>query len=167
MLVWSRDSHLSEFPYILGGVGGIVGLVIIRQILSFNENSRLYTVAQREIDERRKSEEVLGETRDYLENLIGYANELIIVLDPSFRISRLNHAFKRLTGLEDEEVLGKPLDLLFPESSRERSLACIRHTLSGERLEAVKIPIRAKNPHDPRSPGRMKMARPRSHFHTR
>jgi PAS domain S-box-containing protein len=95
--------------------------------------------------ERKLAEDELRETRDYLENLIGYANAPIIVWDPLFRITRFNHAFERLTGLKADEVLGKPLDMLFPEESRSESLAYIQRTLSGERWDAVEIPILRKD----------------------
>ena len=90
---------------------------------------------------RIRAEEGLRETSDYLENLIGYANAPIIVWDPNFRITRFNHAFERLTGIREAEALGKQLDILFPEDSRVASLDHIRHALSGERWEAVEIPI--------------------------
>jgi PAS domain S-box-containing protein len=98
-----------------------------------------------DITKRKQAEEKLRETRDYLENLIDYANAPIIVWDPSFKVTRLNHAFERLTGLKAEEVLGRPLDILFPDMSRDESLAYIRRTLSGERWEVVEIPILRKD----------------------
>ena len=88
------------------------------------------------------AEEGLRETKDYLENLIDYANAPIIVWDPSFKITRFNHAFERLTGLRAAEALGKQLDTLFPEESRDASLEYINRTLSGERWEVVEIPIK-------------------------
>ena len=100
------------------------------------------TIAQgQDITERKQAEEALRETKDYLENLIDYANAPIIVWDASFRITRFNHAFERLTGLDAREVNGKPLDILFPERSKEDSLKYIKRTLSGERWEVVEIPI--------------------------
>ena len=90
---------------------------------------------------RIRAEEGLRETRDYLENLIGYANAPIIVWDPNFRITRFNHAFERLTGIRASEALGGKLDILFPEESRDTSLDHIRRALSGEHWETVEIPI--------------------------
>ena len=87
----------------------------------------------------------LRETRDYLESLFGYANAPIIVWDPSFRISRFNHAFERLTGYLAEDVIGLHLDILFPEVSRAASSAYIEKTLSGEHWDAVEIPILRKD----------------------
>ena len=90
---------------------------------------------------RIRAEEGRRETRDYLENLIGYANAPIIVWDPNFRITRFNHAFERLTGIREAEILGKKLDILFPAESMDTSLDHIRRALSGERWDAVEIPI--------------------------
>ena len=94
-----------------------------------------------DITERKRSEEILRETRDYLENLITHANAPIIVWDFSFKITRFNHAFERLTGRLAGDVLGQPLKILFPQDSIESSMAHINRTLSGERWDAVEIPI--------------------------
>jgi PAS domain S-box-containing protein len=95
----------------------------------------------RDITESKKAEDALREARDYLENLIDYANAPIIVWDSSFRITRFNHAFERLTQKSSSEVLGEHLEILFPESSKARSLEYIGRTSSGERWEVVEIPI--------------------------
>jgi len=104
-------------------------------------NKKQFRIAAIDITERKQSEEKLRETRDYLENLISYANAPIVVWDPSFKITRFNNAFERLTGLSASEALGAPLNILFPENSRDKSLEHIRRTLSGERWDAVEIPI--------------------------
>jgi PAS domain S-box-containing protein len=79
--------------------------------------------------------------KDYLENLIDHANAPIIVWDSSFRITRFNHAFERLTGVGVEKVLGKSLEILFQEESRDNSIEYIKKALSGEHWEVVEIPI--------------------------
>ena len=67
-----------------------------------------------DITKRKRAEEELRESNAYLESLIGYANAPIIVWDPQFRITRFNHAFETLTGLKADDVIGKPMELLFP-----------------------------------------------------
>ncbi|MBW2608568.1 MAG: PAS domain S-box protein, partial [Deltaproteobacteria bacterium] len=69
----------------------------------------------------------------------------IIVWDPDTRITRFNHAFEHLTGYTADEVIGKKLQMLFPESSFEESLKKIANTLSGEYWESVEIPILRKD----------------------
>jgi PAS domain S-box-containing protein len=72
----------------------------------------------------------LRETRDYLDNLLNYANAPIIVWDIELRITKFNRAFQRLTGHKESEALGQRLDMLFPEESREESLSHIRRAAS-------------------------------------
>ena len=95
----------------------------------------------RDITDRNQAEEAARETRDYLENLIDYANAPIIVWDPSFTITRFNHAFERLTGHPASEVVGQRLEVLFPEDERAASMEQIARTLRGEFWELIEIPI--------------------------
>src|SRR5690606_2201170 len=80
-------------------------------------------------------------TENFLENLLDYANAPIIVWDPAFRVLRFNHAFERLTGNPAEKVVGRPLDILFPDHLREEAMAHIKRALAGEYWESVEIPI--------------------------
>ena len=68
----------------------------------------------RDITERKRAEEALRETRDYLENLFNYANAPVICWDGGQKITRFNHAFENMTGYRADEVIGKGLSMLFP-----------------------------------------------------
>ncbi len=94
-----------------------------------------------DITERKKAEEMLRETNEYLENLINYANSPIIVWNPQFRITKFNHAFESLTGRRAGDVIGKSLEFLFPPAFAESTMKLIRKTLTGERWEVVEINI--------------------------
>lgn len=100
-----------------------------------------FVAVDRDITERKKTEETLRETRDYLDNLLNYANAPIIVWDPDFKITRFNHAFERLTGYKSTTVEGKKLDILFPEDEKKAAMEHIERTLRGEYWETVEIPI--------------------------
>jgi PAS domain S-box-containing protein len=95
----------------------------------------------RDITERKRAAEALREANEYLEDLLNCANAPIIVWDPHCRIKRFNHGFENLTGKSAASVLGEDVGILFPPSERESSMELIRRTLTGERLEAVEIPI--------------------------
>lgn len=86
-------------------------------------------------------EEKLRETKEYLDNLITYANAPIIVWDPQFRITLFNQAFEHLTGRKANEVIGFPLEILLPEKYLTEGMELIKKTMEGERWESVEIPI--------------------------
>jgi PAS domain S-box-containing protein len=119
-----------------------IGFLIVTGALVTYAASALgkdYDMAQME---RRETEEELRETRDYLENLLGYANAPIIVWDPEQRITRFNHAFEDLAGRAAGEVVGKHLELLFPEDERRaQALQLVTRASVGERWRVVEIPI--------------------------
>lgn len=94
---------------------------------------------------KKLAEEQLRETKDYLENLLNYTNAPIVVWNPGLRITRFNRAFENLTGRKASEVIGKKLDILFPDAGRERSLKYINDTMAGKRWETVEIPILRKD----------------------
>lgn len=109
-------------------------------------NQRQYLLGMfRDMTERRQAEEALRQTRDYLENLLNYANAPIIVWNPQLQITRFNAAFERLSGYAADEVIGKELSLLFPHASRAASLLNIERALRGEYWETVEIPIQRKD----------------------
>jgi PAS domain S-box-containing protein len=93
----------------------------------------------------KKAVQDLRETRDYLESLLDHSNAPMIVWNSSFKITRFNHAFERLTGHKAEDILGCRPDILFPQASKDASIAHIQKTLSGEHWDAVEIPILRKD----------------------
>jgi hypothetical protein len=99
----------------------------------------------RDITEQKRAEKELYEKSSYLENLVNYANAPIIVWDPINIITRFNGAFEQLTGRDSSEVIGKNIELLFPDNSRENSVNLINLTKAGERWEGVEIEILCSN----------------------
>jgi len=97
------------------------------------------------ITERKQAEEKLSETKEYLENLIKYANAPIIVWDSSLLITRFNRAFENLSGYHANEVIGKKIDILFSKDKIGSALEHIQKTSSGERWKTVEIEIQRKD----------------------
>jgi two-component system cell cycle sensor histidine kinase/response regulator CckA len=100
------------------------------------------TLRQSDLPDRRKmAEGALQDTRNFLENLLKYANVPIISWDPEFQVIGFNQAFECLTGRTATEVLNKPLDVLFPPDRREEAMVHVLSTATGERWESVEIPV--------------------------
>jgi len=115
--------------------------IILLTIEDITERKASDEKLQGAINERKKIEETLRETNDYLENLFNYANAPIIVWDTQLRITRFNPAFESLTGRNHGEVIGQSIEMLFPPSLVVSSMDLIRATTGGKRWETVEIPI--------------------------
>src|SRR5664280_458858 len=137
------NGESTEIDIIRPGKEPGVGDMYVVQTEWMGEKAHLITI--RDITGRKRTEEELREARDYLDKLIGYANAPIITWDSASRITLFNHAFERLTGYTAEEVVGKELFTLFPETSRDKSLNKIMHTSLGEYWESADLPIRRKD----------------------
>jgi|GEM_PF-1930272 len=125
-------------------VGGDVKTVLWNSATLYEPDGRTVSsiIAQgQDITSRKKAEEALRDTTQYLENLITYANAPIIVWNPDLRIIRFNRAFEELTGRPASSVAGKNLDILFPPDRRKELTDLIRRTLTGEHWENAEIPI--------------------------
>jgi PAS domain S-box-containing protein len=151
---WNPEDELTIPPAVRKLVSAAyAGTEVMHGEMAFGQRTYLVTVAPvpppakyvniyaRDITDRKQVEEILQETRDYLDSLFGYANTPIVVWDRAFKITRFNHAFERLTGLEAQDVLGREIAILFPSDRREESLAYIHRTSEGQRWDVVEIPI--------------------------
>ena len=94
-----------------------------------------------DITKQVEVEDAFRETKEYLDNLITYANAPIIVWDPQFRITLFNRAFEHLSGRKAKDVIGESLEVLLPEKYLTRAMDLIKKTSEGERWESVEIPI--------------------------
>jgi len=76
-----------------------------------------YIVLSRE--RRKSSEQKLGEHRECMENIVKAASDGIITIDMAGKIEMINPAALRMFGYEADEVLGKRIELLMPQSFRK------------------------------------------------
>jgi len=80
---------------------------------------------QREIVERRRSEEslreseayqrALSEAKDYAKNIISSMSDIVVVVSPDGSIVTVNQAACDLLGYPEDELIGQPASLLFKE----------------------------------------------------
>ncbi|MGA2768442.1 MAG: PAS domain S-box protein [Candidatus Bathyarchaeia archaeon] len=98
-----------------------------------------------DVTSQKKAEVELRNTKNYLDNLLNYANAPIIVWDNAKRITLFNNAFEVLTGRKKESVLGRNIDILFPPLQKEEILQTIEGATKGEKWKSVEIPILCKD----------------------
>ena len=76
LLIWNQSHSLIIDPFITTlGVGGIIGLVLVRQNITLDENTSLYIESRKEINERKLVENELRESRNELEQRVSERTE--------------------------------------------------------------------------------------------
>ena len=71
LLIWSYDHPMPvSFSALSWAVGGIIGLIIIRQVVALNENVRLYEATAKENAERKRAEKEIRRLNEELENRV-------------------------------------------------------------------------------------------------
>ena len=76
LLVWANQNLTTPNMEIIElGVGFIIFLVIMRQVITLNENERLYQAAEKEIINRKKAEELARESEERLKLTLDAVNE--------------------------------------------------------------------------------------------
>ncbi|TFG93555.1 MAG: PAS domain S-box protein, partial [Syntrophobacterales bacterium] len=118
----------------------IILFLILAGIFSSLSVYRWSGLLRSEVQKRTKE---LRETTDYLNNLIRCANAPVVALDEQGRVTIFNDAFERMSGRTAEQMLGCPLDILFPDTLRAQALKRLEHAQSkGRDLYAEEGAIR-------------------------
>jgi PAS domain S-box-containing protein len=114
-----------------------LGLIYFRKIFILkNKNEQL--PLEIKIPEVEKIEE---KTQKVPESSGNYPSIPLIVWDHDLIIVRFDHVFEEMTGWSKEEVLGKKVDVLFPEKTKKESLARIGTTARSENPAVLDVPI--------------------------
>ena len=73
----------------------------------------------RDVTERRRAEEAVRKSREYVENIIGSMIDMLVVVAPDGTIRTVNEATCDVLGYTQEELVGRPATLLFSEEEEE------------------------------------------------
>ena len=72
----------------------------------------------RDISRRKRAEEELSTTKDFLENIYDTAFDAIMVSDEKGYVLRVNKAAEKMFGVNQEELIGKHSSELFPQDEK-------------------------------------------------
>ena len=98
------------------------------QIAVAIENARLYEEAQQELAERKRAEEALKASKEYISNIIDSSLDMIIACDMQRHIVEFNTAAQETFGYRREEVIGEHVDILYADP--QESLAVHKTTIN-------------------------------------
>lgn len=84
------------------------------------ELARANEILLAEVGERRRAEDALRKSENMLRGIFEYAPDPIVVIDRLGRIERVNAQVEPTFGYRNEELLGRPMEILLPERFRRR-----------------------------------------------
>src|SRR5215216_2848277 len=138
------SSSLATGVYIGGAV--LIGLVLLRQVLTIVENARLYNRLQRthrqveqKNDQLVRSQRELRRQKEYFEALVLNSPVAIAIIDLDGNVVSWNPAAERLFGYTQAEAVGRSIDDLVAETPQMRAevLKYTQHVSSDGRVDAV------------------------------
>jgi PAS domain S-box-containing protein len=86
-----------------------------------------------DITKQVKLEEETKRTKEYLQNLLDSASEIIVSFDMTFTITTWNAAAEKITGFKRSEVLGKKINKVGVFNDASDLEQNIKHLMNGER----------------------------------
>ncbi len=101
-----------------------------------------------DITQRKKVEKEIIKTKEYLQNIIDSASEIIICFDENFNISIWNKTAEELTGYKQRSILGKKIYKIDVFKDKEKITQLIKTTLEGHRPGEEKIILKTRDGSD-------------------
>ena len=97
--------------------------VVITALHDENGALRGFSKITRDLTERRRQEETARQSEQRFRVLVdGLKDYAIFMLDTEGRVTSWNSGAQRITGYEAEEIMGRHLGLLYPQSAIDRKL---------------------------------------------
>lgn len=101
----------------LSPTGKRIEVEVNEQYIEFDHKPAILSIG-RDITTRKQFIEALQVAKEYAENLINSSLDMIISVDLDRRIIEFNKAAQRTFGYRKEEVLGKPINILYGDSDQ-------------------------------------------------
>jgi PAS domain S-box-containing protein len=140
----AEGSSLARGVYIGGAV--LIGLMVLRQVLTIVENARLYNRLQRthrqvehKNDQLVQSQSELRRQKEYFEALVLNSPVAIAIMDLDEKVVSWNPAAERLFGYSQAQAVGRSIDDLVAGTPQmhEEVLQYTRQVSSDSRVDTV------------------------------
>ena len=95
--------------------------------------------------ERKKAEEETIRTKEYLQNIINSASEIIIAFDKNNRVTTWNKTAELITGYKTRDIIGRPITKLTVFDKPQELLDAIKSIYNGHKRVIDEFILRTKH----------------------
>ncbi|MGA9225513.1 MAG: PAS domain S-box protein, partial [Mesobacillus sp.] len=99
----------------------------------------------RDITERKNVETLLEESRQQYRSLFEYSPDIVAMLDLNGTITNLNPQFQKITGYNANDFIGRRIEELLPENSRQLVLDRIAKVIKDQCPQMFELNVPHKN----------------------
>ncbi len=111
-----------------------------------NNLVELSDLVQKGVKQRMQVENTLREERDFVNDLIDTAQEIILTLDSNGEILRINNYLEKLSGYSIDDVQGKDgISTFLFEKNHRQARAIFQRVLAGEQIDDIACSLLTKN----------------------
>jgi PAS domain S-box-containing protein len=141
--VWQKKASASmETELEIGGRRIFLSTVKFPILSPDGEVTALCGLSQ-DVTAQKEAEKELRETREYLQNILDNSPVIIITTDMEGNIVSFNRGAERSLGYRAEEVVGKPVTLLYQDPTKREEF--LRLIMSGKPLEDYSYELLCKD----------------------
>lgn len=101
-----------------------------------------------DITQRKKVEKEIRKTKEYLQNIIDSASEIIICLDENYKVSIWNKTAEEITGYKKRSILGKKINKIHAFKDKKKIKQLLKTNFEGHRPGNEKIILKTKDGSD-------------------
>lgn len=93
-----------------------VSQVLIAHKTSSEGRVQFFSTIARDMSKQKRAEDELRAAKEYAETIIQSSGDMIISVDANRTVSQFNPAAERTFGYRKEEIVGRPVDLLYADT---------------------------------------------------
>lgn len=115
MLTGGASGHITDENPV-----GLNEYLVTVSVLPIDDTDITAIIILTDVTKRKRAERVLKEAKEYTENIINTMADSLIVLKPDRTINLVNRVTCDLLGYAEQELIGKPIEVVFHECAPPR-----------------------------------------------
>jgi len=139
------DIRDNEYLFVKKNGTRFLGELNAAMIKGVHGNKKAFVAIIRDITKRKKAEQEVIRTKEYLKNIINSASEIIIAFNKRGKVTAWNKTAELLTGYKQREIIGRDINKLDLFDNPQELLDNIKNVFNKNEPKWDELVLRTKN----------------------